>query len=109
MATNRVKAIELCTFAAADLTGGYDELCDGLEEASFLIRVINASNVSVIVSYDATHANDIVAAGDILQLSFQNNNRPRSHIALLPKGQKIYLNGGAGQGYIYLAAYYSED
>jgi len=109
MPTNRVKADELCTFDAADLTGGYDVICDGLHEASFLIRVINTSSSNIIISYDGIHDNDFVVVDCILQLSFQNNNRPRSHICLLPKGQKIYIKGGAGQGNIYLAAYYSED
>lgn len=111
MATNRVKADELCTFDSATLTGGgaYDVICDGLYRASFLIRIINMSNTSVMVSYDGAHNHDYVVAGDILQLSFQNNNKPRGHINLLPKDQIIYLSGPAGTGNIYLAAYYTEE
>ena len=107
MPQNRVAAIERYLFDAADLTGGFDQFIESLDEACSIIRVVNTSNSDISISYDGTHYNDYVPAGETLQLEFQTNNRPQSHIALMAKGQRVYLVGGAGQGYIYFIGYYS--
>lgn len=108
MAINKVSAIELRKFNAASLTGGFDEFVDSLDYPCFLIRIINTSNVPVTISYDGIHHHDYVTTYGVLQLPFQGNNQPRGHVALLQKGQKVYLVGGAGIGYIYFAGYYNE-
>jgi len=108
MPTNRVNAIEMYSKNSATLTGGYDLVVTALDESCFLLRVINASNRSVVVSYDGVNDNDYIAASGVLQLSFQTNNKIPNKIALLRKGQKIYLKGTAGTGFIYIAGYYNE-
>ena len=107
MPQNRVAAIEIYTFDASGLTGGFDELVDELPEACSIIRVVNTSSSPVFISYDGVNHHDYVPVTTALQLDFQTNNRPRSHTALMAKGQKVYLVGEAGQGYIYFIGYYS--
>jgi len=108
MPTNRVNAIEMYSKDSGTLTGGYDLLVESLDESCFLIRIVNASNRSVIVSYDGATDNDYIAASGTLQIPFQANSRIPNKISLLRKGQKVYLKGLAGSGYIYFAGYYNE-
>ena len=108
MAKNRVGAIAKSTKDSSTLTGNYDVLCSSLPEACFLIRIINASNVSVAVSYDGSTDHDFVPSGETLQLSFQTNSQPRSNIALLAKNLSVHVKGPGGTGYIYLAGYYAK-
>lgn len=107
MITNRVGAIELCSLDISTLTGGYDSLCSDLEAPCFLIRIINASNRDVFISYDGAHNHDYVKAGTVAPLAVQSNSRIPSNIALFHKGQEIFVKGTAGTGYIYLAGYCS--
>jgi len=108
MSTNRVLALPLETFDSGTLTGGFDLAYNGLPRAIFLIRIINDSDQDVKVSYDGIDDHDIVIADRTLEINFQTNNHPRSHVALLPSGTKIYLRGPGqgGAGNIYLTGYY---
>jgi hypothetical protein len=108
MATNRVFAIPLETFDAGTLTGGFDVAYDGIPRAIFLIRIINDSDQDVKVSYDGIDDHDMVIADGRLEINFQTNKQPRSHVALLPVGTKIYLHGPGqgGTGNIYISGYY---
>lgn len=108
MAINKVQAIDMYSKDSSTLTGGYDEFVAGLDEACFMVRIINASNKQVTVSYEKNHDHDVVPASSTALLMFQTNAQPRGNIALMPKGQKIWLSGAAGTGYIYLAGYYTK-
>ena len=66
MAINRVAAIPLGDIDSSTLTGGWDVLYAGLPEACSIFRVINASNVSVQISYDAVTSHEFVPAGGVL-------------------------------------------
>lgn len=108
MATNRVKAIEMYAHNSATLTGGYDPFVASLDQACFMLRIINASNKQVNISYDGTTMHDVVLSNSTTMLMFQTNNLPHSGIALMPKGKGIWLVGDPGVGWIYLAGYYVE-
>lgn len=79
-----------------------------LTEACFLIRVINASNVEVFISYDGVNYHDHVPAGLAIQLPFQNNSSPNNYVAIMPKNSMIYVRGNVGIGFIAVAGYYQE-
>ena len=107
MAKNRVGAIALGSINSATFTGNYQALYTGIPEACFLIRIVNASNRDITISYDGTTDHDYLQDGDTLQLPLQANNQPRGHISLLGEGTHIYVKGTAGTGYIYFAGYYA--
>lgn len=107
MARNRVGAIALGSINTATFTGAYQLLYNGLPEACSLVRIINASNRDITISYDGVTDHDYLQDGDTAQYYFQANNQPRSHIALLAEGTRIYVKGTAGTGYIYCAGYYA--
>ena len=108
-----VKAVTAARFNTAAVTGGYDLINPGgLSHACFLIRLINNSNISVEVSYDGVHTQEFSHTEREIELNFQTNNQNfAGAVALMPKGQKVYVlnpNQGAGVGYIYLIGYYQE-
>lgn len=76
-----------------------------LPKACFFVRIINASNAQVVVSYDGINDNDVVLASGVLELNAQTNSQPNNFIANVAKGSIIYVKG-AGAGNVYLAGYY---
>ncbi len=110
MAKSFVKAIPITDVDAATLGGGFVAINpDGLEQACFLIRIVNASNVTVSISYDGQIAHDVLQPNNTLQLDFQTNSSPNGHIAWLRKGTIIYADSTiGGVGSVILIGYYQE-
>ena len=107
---NYVKAAPITSISSASISGTLQIInTSGFPGPAMMIRVINASNKDVAVSYDGSHANDYVAAGTTLQLGTQTNSLPNNWVALFKKGTNVYVSGTAGTGYIYLAAYYIDN
>lgn len=109
MAKNFVLPIPLTKIDSATFTGAYQLVSGtlGITEASFIIKIINNSNVDVTVSYDGTHDHDFVPKGTIAQFNFQANAQPNNYAALLAKWTKIYVKGAAGVGSVFLSGWYS--
>ncbi len=82
---------------------------NGLDQACFLLRIINKSNMTVFISYDHVNAADIIPPNNTLQLDFQTNSAPNGYIANLRKGTIVYADAAAaGVGIVYLVGYYQE-
>ncbi len=103
--TNRVQAIPLGIKNSTTVAAGYAAVST-LTEACFLIRINNASNSPITISYDGTTDQDYLAAGAALYLNFQSNAQPNGYVALLAAGTKIYVKGTAGVGFISISGYY---
>ena len=104
--TNRIAAIELQELDASTFIGTFLELCSGLPKACSIIRIINASDVGVAISYDGVTVNDYLEAHDTLMLPVQTVALPPQKIVQFPIGFKVYINGLVGTGYVKLAGYY---
>ena len=106
-----VKAITAGYFDSANLTGAADPIWPGtgLPESCFLIRIINGSNTAVSLSYDGVNVHEIIPAGLVAQLSFQNNSQPNNKTALLAKASNVCFVGNAGVGDLYFVGYYQEN
>lgn len=70
----------------------------GLPYACYMLRVINATNALVTISYDGVTDHDWVLTASFNQLWIDADT-------LFAKGLKVYAKG-AGAGSVYLAAYY---
>jgi len=108
MASNRIAALEMASIDSGTLTGGFDLLYDKLGHACSIIRIINASNKAVTISYDGTTDNDYIPATNTLHLYLQASKMPNGNLALLAKRTKIYVKGVAGTGFIYATGYYTD-
>lgn len=107
---NAVKAVEMFFISSAIIES--DEYTainsGGLPSACFLLRIVNDSDQGVLVSYDGVTDHDFVPQDKTLQLPFQSNSQPNNNVALIPKGTVVYVKGTAGDGDIYVAAYYQK-
>ena len=109
MAKNRVRALDIESINAAALLPAYQLINGGgFENGCFLIRIINASNVTVLISYDGILPNDVIPAGQVLQVSAQANALPNGYVAMFGKGQKVYAASAiAGIGFVAVTGYYT--
>lgn len=107
MPQNTVKALELFSIASSILGVNYQAINEnGAEGACFLLRITNNSTKDVTISYNGLVDNEIVLAGQVLNLNVQTNSQPNNKTCLFPKGQIVYAKGTAGTGTIYLTGYY---
>jgi len=105
---NFIKAIPMASLDSATLTGAYAVINTGLSEACLILRIINDSSVDITVSYDGgVTDHDYVRYNTSLTINAQTNSTLPGMRAMFRKGLPIYIKGGAGQGSIYIAGYYS--
>lgn len=107
MAQNSVKPFVLKNILSSSITTSYAPInTDGFIQAPFFIRIINASNMAITVSYNGVDDNEYIPANGVFELPSQANAQPGAHVALFPKGTIVYVKGTAGTGTIYLSGYY---
>ena len=107
MAQNSVKPFILSVFASASVAAGYKPVnANGFLQAPFFIRINNASNMPITVSYDGINDHEYIPSTSIFELSSQANAQPNAQISLFPKFTVVYVKGTAGTGNIYLSGYY---
>lgn len=80
---------------------------NGLPNSIFLLRIINASNTPVLITYSTSGSvtADYVAANSTIQLPAQSNSK-NGVIGNFPKGLVVSALGTAGVGSLYVAGYY---
>jgi hypothetical protein len=107
MAQNSVKPFILSSKASSTVNGTYAALnSPGFIQSPFFIRITNASNEDITVSYDGIHDHEYVSALTSFELPSQTNSQPNAHVALFPKNTIVYVKGTAGTGNITLSGYY---
>jgi hypothetical protein len=80
---------------------------NGLPHACSSIRIINTSNIDIIISFDGHTQHEVVIANQTLMLPFQFNAQPGAWVSLLAAGTKVYVLAAApGIGSIILTGYY---
>lgn len=80
----------------------------GLEGSCFFLRITNASDTDVFISYDGVNAHEYLTADDRININFQSNSSPAGYVSKLRKGSLLYVRGVAGTGLVYLSGYYNE-
>lgn len=107
MAQNSVKPFVLSSVLSSAVTSLYTPLNGtGFLQAPFFIRINNASNMAITISYDGVNAHEFLAANTVFELPSQTNSQPNAQVALFPKNTIVYIKGTAGTGNIYLSGYY---
>ena len=105
-AMNRVRALLNSSFNVAGLPVAFTQVAQ-IAQPIGILRIINNSNVPVIISYNGVDDNDYLPANTILQLDFQANAIPTNEVALLAKDTRIYAKGpGAGVGFLVVTGYF---
>lgn len=105
MLTGRVEWEVLRTIDAATLTSSFQALGTPLLYSSYICKVVNDSNVSVLISNDGTNSKDVAPAGGFW-LYDEGKGSPYANQPALPAGTQITVKGTAGVGTIYLVSQY---
>ena len=105
---NSIAAIPLTTFNAAGLGAAYQAInAGGLDHPCIILRINNASNVTITISYDGVTDHDFLAAGQVVNIDAQTNALPKTNNCSFKKGTVVFVkNAVAGIGSIALAGYY---
>jgi len=107
MAQNSVKPFILSSLLSSAITAQYAALNGtGFSQAPFFIRIINASNMAITISYNGVDDHEYVPANSVFELPSQTNSQPNAQVALFPKYTVVYIKGTAGTGTVYLSGYY---
>jgi hypothetical protein len=107
MAQNSVKPLLLSSMLSSAVTNAYAPLNGiGFAHPPFLIRIINASNMAITISYNGIDDHEFIFANDLFQFPTQSGSEPAAFTSLLPKNTIVYIKGTAGTGSIYLSGYY---
>ena len=106
MSKNSVFPLVLGTISSASINNTYQAVnAGGFEASPFLIRITNASNQPITVSYDGTLDNEFVAANTTAEINVQQNAAPPNWVCKFKKGTVVYVKGTAGLGTIAVSAY----
>ena len=103
--SNKILAQTLQSFDTSGLDNTL-KLAATLDFPTRLLRIINESNVPVIISYDGAHGHDVILANSVVQIPFAELGFSSNYSAALAANTKIYVTGAAGMGFIIFAAYY---
>lgn len=103
--TNRLAWETLRTFDTATLTGSYQLVGTALTKQSYILKMINNSNVLVTVSIDGATDIDVLPSNSFFLYDEATLVNPFP--AGIPKGTQFFVKGGTpGVGLVYLVNQY---
>jgi len=112
MASNRLYPITLSTFDATELTNAYQVInVGGFSDPCSIIKFVNTSHVSVMISYDGVHDHDVILYNSEVDIIGQTNATLPGMRAQWKKGTSVYVKyilGAAKSGDLYLIGYYHQ-
>ncbi len=100
--TARIAWEPLRTLDSATLSGGYLAVGTALAFPSYILKMVNNSNVLVTVSIDGSTDIDVLPANSFW---LYDEDKTQSHEGM-PIGTQIFVKGSAGTGLIYLVSQY---
>ena len=112
MPKNRLVAIPLGIFNAANLTALYQPIYPGgLPHSISLLRIINRSNVDFLLSFDGATDNDFIGVDSTFFLPAQMNSQPNNQVMQISKGDLLSVKQATapGIGTIYVSGYYNAE
>lgn len=101
--TTRLNWETLRSVDSATFAGTYVRLGTALAHPSYILKMVNASNVLVTVSIDGVTDIDVCPANSFWLYDEDEGNQ--EHVAL-PQGTQIFVKGAAGVGLVYLVTQY---
>jgi len=103
--TNRLTWETLRTFDTSTLSGAYQLIGAPLLYPSYILKMVNNSNVLVTVSIDGATDIDVLPSNSFFLYDEDTSGNPTPEV--VPKGTQFYVKGGTpGTGLIYLINQY---
>jgi len=108
--SNRLYPIPFSLFVAGALTNAYQLITTTpFQEPCNLIRIVNNSDVAIMLSYDGVTDHDVVMADRTVTINAQLNKRSTCPNTKFARGTKVYIKyilGAGKRGYIRVIGYY---
>jgi hypothetical protein len=101
--TTKITWETLRSIDSATFTGSYQAVGTPLVHPSYILKLVNNSNVLVTISIDGTTDVDVAPANSFW-LYDEDEGNP-AHEAV-PAGTQIFVKGSAGVGLVYLVSKY---
>lgn len=100
--TTQIAWETLRSIDSATLTGSYQAVGTPLQQASYILKLVNNSTSLVTISIDGTNDIDVAPANSFwLYDEYKDICREG-----MPQGTQIFVKGSAGVGLIYLVSQY---
>lgn len=96
---------ELRSIDSSTFTGSYQALGSALTKSPCLVKFVNASDVTVTVSWDGSTDHDIYPSGSFTVYDICTNTGREAGL-YISKNTQFYVKGNAGTGYFYLVVLY---
>jgi hypothetical protein len=88
--------------------GSYTEIGNPFLKALSFLRITNASDTNVIISYDGINDHEFVyKSGGSIEINFQKCASVSNSFGKLRKGTILYIRGAVGTGLVYVSGYYN--
>lgn len=110
MSKNYIVPIEMQSIDASTVAAGAFTAikASGVEGACSFIRITNASNTDIIISFNGVDDHEYIPSNKSISTYFQVSKSPASFESKMSKKTVIYARGAAGVGYVYVSGYYNE-
>lgn len=108
----RMKWETLRSIAFGSISGTYAGIGSVLANPSRLIRIVNTTNVDVLISTDGTIDNDIIPAGGFILYDIMSNRSESAGVFVLDQGSRMYVkqaSGAPASGSVYLVSIYASS
>jgi len=102
--SNRLNWEPLRSIDSATFTGSYQLLGTPLNHPSYILKIINNSNVLITISIDGVVDVDVVPAGSFVLYDEDTSGIPTPEA--IPQGTQFFVKGNAGAGSVYLVTQY---
>jgi hypothetical protein len=102
--TTRVTWEPLRSIDSATFTGSYQAVGTPLQQPSYILKLVNNSNVLVTISIDGVNDVDVAPANSFWLYDEDTSGNPSPES--IPAGTQIYVKGSAGAGLVYLVSQY---
>lgn len=101
--TNRLSWETLRSIDSATFTGSYQALGTPLQHPSYILKLVNNSNVLITISIDGITDIDVAPAGSFW-LYDEGKVGISSSSPAIPAGTQFYVKGSASTGSVYLVS-----
>jgi len=104
--TTRISWETLRSLDSATLTGAYARIGTALVHPSYILKLVNNSNVAVTISIDGVTDIDVAPANSFWLYDEGKYIPGISACPSIPAGTQIFVKGSVGTGSIYLVSQY---
>lgn len=105
----RIAPETLRSIDSATFTGMYQAIGVPLAHPGCLVKFVNDSDVSVLISWNGVDDHDVVPTQSFALYDIETNSGDQSRGLSVPQGTQFYVQGAVGTGSVYLTVLYIID